>query len=87
MRLGNLNTHRKSVRANILQVHRNSKWKYPNKISNFIFHISNFTNGLNDISKSDRPLAQVALISSQLAMYSAGFWPQLAGLIKQFPME
>ena len=44
------------ISTNIHKVHRNSKWKYPNKFSNFVFYISNFTQGFYDISKSDRSL-------------------------------
>ena len=33
-----------------------SKWKNPNKISNYTFHISNFTEGFYNISRSDCPL-------------------------------
>ena len=43
------NSYRKSVHVNIQQVDGNSKRKYPNK--NFKFHISNFTKGINDISR------------------------------------
>ena len=50
-------SYRKSVRINIHKVHGNGKWKYPNKISNFIFHISNLTEGFYDISRSDRLLS------------------------------
>ena len=39
-------------------MHGNSKWKYPNKISNFVFHISNFTEGFYVILRSDQPLIQ-----------------------------
>ena len=36
----------------------NSKRKYPNKISNFVFYISNFTEGFYVILRSDQPLIQ-----------------------------
>ena len=43
----------------------NSKRKYPNKISNFIFDISNFTEGFYDISRSDQPLSSTNTWSDQ----------------------
>ena len=55
MRLVNLNTQKIITCKNIQQVHGNSKWKYPNKISYFTFQTS-LTASLIFQGMTDRPL-------------------------------